>query len=406
MKILYNLLLALIVALSVSLTSCSNKGSDDVFPNGDSDTLRSLTFVYIMAENSLSSYAASDILEMQLAANEIPDDCELLVFVDDISLPRICRICFDGLEGRCEVIHTFEEDFSSSDVNNARMVFNWVNENYPTRSLNVVMWSHGSGWVSGKKAPCQKSIGVDNDNNDFSNSTSAAIDIDELAMLLREQPVKPDMLLFDACFMQTLETAYALRGSARCIVASPAEIPAKGAPYDLLMEHLFAKKFDATKVIDAYCSDYMNMRDGVVLSMIDCSAMEQLAECCARYVPKAFERNNGDAKSAFSYLPNGYILVNKHYYPDFSDANAVMKQNLPDDEYKIWYSALKKTVPYWRTTGSWYSAVHRTTYKVDKDVYCGVSMYLPREGEGNRLYNTDFSTTEWYSAAGWSQTGW
>ena len=83
-----------------------------------------------------------------------------------------------------------------------------------------------------------------------------------------------------------------------------------------------------------------------------------------------------------------------------------MKQNLPDDEYKIWYSALKKAVPYWRTTGSWYSAVHRTTYKVDKDVYCGVSMYLPREGEGNRLYNTDFSTTEWYSAAGWSQTGW
>lgn len=405
MKLFSELFLALFVALSFLLSSCSGN-SEDAYTTADNDTLRNLTFVYIMAENSLSSYAASDIFEMKSAADEIPDDCELLLFVDDLSFPRICRIYFDGVEGQCETILTFEEDFSSSDINNVRMVFDWVNERYPARTLNVVMWSHGSGWVSGKSAPCQRSIGVDNGNNSFSNSTSAAIDIDELAVLLQEQPVKPTMLLFDACFMQTVETAYALRNSVDYIVASPAEIPADGAPYDLLVEHLFAKNFDARKIIDAYCSDYANKRDGVVLSMIDCSAMEQLAECSARYIPKAFERVKGDAKRGFSYLPNGYFIASRDYYPDFSDVNAVMKANLAADDYEQWYRVLMLAVPYRATTGSWYSAVHRTTYKVNNELFCGVSMYLPCEGEDNKAYNTDFSTTEWYTAAGWIGTGW
>lgn len=406
MKLLSNLFYTFCSILFFAFASCSNNSDDVVFPAVEGDTLRNLTFIYIMAENSLSSYAASDIYEMKLAADEIPDDCELLLFVDDVSLPRICRIFFDGVEGQCETLYTFEDDFSSSDVDNARMVFHWINERYPARTLNVVMWSHGSGWISGKNAPCQRSIGVDNDNNSFSNSTAAAIDVDELAMLLQEQPVKPKMLLFDACFMQTLETAYALRASADYIVASPAEIPADGAPYDLLLEHFFAKKFDAKKVVDAYCSDYQNKRDGVVLSMIDCSAMEQLAECSAQYIPKAFERVKGESEKVFSYLPNGYSIAPKYYYPDFSDANAAMKSTLAEDDYEHWRLFLERAVPYWATTGGWYSAVHRKIYNVDKEVYCGVSMYVPREGEKNVFYNSDFATTEWYRVAGWSKTGW
>ncbi len=404
MKLLSNLLC--FFCAIISFASCSKNSGDGAFRSEDGDTLRNLTFVYIMAENSLSSYASFDIYEMKMAADEIPDDCELLLFVDDVSLPRISRVYFDGVEGQCEILHTFEDDFSSSDVENARMVFDWVNERYPARSLNVVMWSHGSGWVSGKMAPCQRSIGVDNDNNNFSNSTSAAIDIEELAILLKEQPVKPTMLLFDACFMQTLETAYALRNSVGCIIASPAEIPADGAPYDLLLEHFFARKFDASKVVDAYCADYVNKRDGVVLSVVDCSAVEQLAECSARYIPKVFEREKFNPKSVFSYLPNGYSITSRHFYPDFSDANAVMKSHLEAEDYEQWYKALRLAVPYRATTGSWYSAVHRTTYKVDKEEYCAVSMYVPREGDESLFYNTDFSTTEWYKAAGWSQTGW
>ena len=134
--------------------------------------------------------------------------------------------------------------------------------------------------------------------------------------------------------------------------------------------------------------------------------MEQLAECSAQYIPKAFERVKGESEKVFSYLPNGYSIAPKYYYPDFSDANAFMKSTLAEDDYEHWRLFLERAVPYWATTGGWYSAVHRKIYNVDKEVCCGVSMYVPREGEKNVFYNTDFATTEWYRVAGWSKTGW
>lgn len=397
------LLFIFIGYLLLSTVACSD--SDDNRHSPVDGSLRNLTFVYIMAENSLSSYATSDLLEMKMAANVIPDDCELLVFIDDVKHPRICRMHHNGKTAQCDTIHSFKNDFSSSDIENARMVFSWVNERYPAQTMNVVLWSHGSGWVTGNKVR-NKSLGMDNEKNDYSNYTSAALDIDELSLLLSELKVKPTVLLFDACFMQTIETAYELRNSAEWIIASPAEIPAKGAPYDILMEHLFAKDIDPIAIVDAYCSDYLNKREGVVLSVIDCNAMEQFAKDCAEYIPVAFNRSKGDANTAFSYLKGGYYLGGASRYPDYSDLNAVMKNNLDASLYNEWRKSLANVVLYKATTGSWYSALHRKYYTVDKDVYCGVSMYLPREGEDNLYYNTDFVSTSWYSAAGWGQAGW
>lgn len=398
------LFVAAAVIQLVSLVACS--GDDDNSGPYGNDELRNLTFVYMMAENSLSGYATSDIKEMMSAAADIPDDCALIVFVDDVLRPRICRI-YNGAKGAvCDTVHTFREDFASSSAANARMVFRWVAERYSAQRLNVVLWSHGSGWVAGGRAPRNRSIGVDNGKNDYSNSDTEVLDIEDIPLLLSEFPVRPTVLMFDACFMQTLETAYALRECAQWIVASPAEIPADGAPYDLLLEHFFALDVNAAHIVDAYCDAYENEWSGVVLSVVDCNAMEQLAACCRELVPTAFERAKGEAVAAFSYLPGGYSSGGVNYYPDFTDANAAMRKALDAASFGVWRAALERAVPYRATTGRWYSAVHSINYKVDRDNYCGVSMYLPCEGERCKDYNADFSSTAWYAAAGWSLTGW
>lgn len=398
------LLVAVAAVLLASSVACS--GDDDGLGLRGDDELRNLTFVYMMAENSLSGYAEADIKEMMSAAVEIPDDCALIVFVDDVLRPRICRI-YSGAKGVvCDTIHTFGKDFVSSGVDNARMVFRRVAERYSAQTLNVVLWSHGSGWVAGRRTPRSRSIGVDNGKNDYSNTDTEVLDIEDIPLLLSEFPVRPTVLMFDACFMQTLETAYALRECAQWIVASPAEIPADGAPYDLLLEHFFAHDVNAAHIVDAYCDAYEDAWGGVVLSVVDCTAMEQLAICCRGLVPAAFERAKGEAVAAFSYLPGGYSSGEVDYYPDFTDANAAMQKALDAVSYGAWRAALDRAVPYRATTGRWYSAVHRINYKVDRENYCGVSMYVPREGERFEAYNADFSSTAWYEAAGWSLTGW
>ncbi len=397
-------LVGAVVLLLVSSVACS--GDDDSRGPSANGGLRNLTFVYMMAENSLSGYATFDILEMMSAAAEIPDDCALIVFVDDVLCPRICRIRY-GTEGAvCDTIYTFEKDFASSGVDNARMVFRWVGERYAAQTVNVVLWSHGSGWVASSRAPGSRSIGVDNGENSYSNAATAALEISDIPLLLAELPVRPSVLMFDACFMQTLETAYELRNCARWIVASPAEIPAEGAPYDLLLEHFFARTISSVDIVDAYCAAYTGKWSGVVLSVVNCDAMEQLAACCRECVPEAFERVRGEAEAAFSYLPGGYSSGGVDYYPDFTDANAVMQKALDAASLVAWREALDRAVPYRATTGRWYSAVHRINYKVDYANYCGVSMYVPREDERCKAYNADFSSTAWYKAAGWSLTGW
>ena len=124
----------------------------------ETDTAKSLTLVYMMAENSLSSYAKKDIDEMMVAASSVPDDSKLLVFIDDNKLPRIYHIHADDGTAVCDTVYRFENDFCSSDTTAMRVVFDWVYENYPADSLNLIMWSHGSGWVNGtmQHAPCKK----------------------------------------------------------------------------------------------------------------------------------------------------------------------------------------------------------------------------------------------------------
>ena len=48
--------------------------------------------VYMAADNNLASYHQSDIEEMLKKAGDIPENCRLLVYVDDASLPRIISI--------------------------------------------------------------------------------------------------------------------------------------------------------------------------------------------------------------------------------------------------------------------------------------------------------------------------
>lgn len=87
--------------------------------------------------------------------------------------------------------------------------------------------------------------------------------------------------MFDACFMQCAEVAYALRDCANWIIASPAEIPGYGAPYDIVVPLFFDATASPQSIIDAYKAGYEGENTGVVLSAVRCAAMQQFADATA-----------------------------------------------------------------------------------------------------------------------------
>lgn len=51
--------------------------------------------------------------------------------------------------------------------------------------------------------------------------------------------IRFEYILFDDCFMSSIEVAYDLRKITRHLIASPCEVMAYGYPYDLVMPYLF-----------------------------------------------------------------------------------------------------------------------------------------------------------------------
>ena len=393
------------------LVACYDDSSNgiDLPSGGRVDTLRTSTLVYIMAENNLNSYSKKDIAEMYRGATDVPCDCGMFAFVDDVSVPRILRFYNEGGAPVCDTVYTFSDDFCSSDIDEFGGVFDWLLHNYPTKELNLVLWSHGSGWLKDAgRERAQRVIGFDNGVNSSGNSYPSvkAVEVHELAGFLEALPVKKGFIMFDACFMQGIEVIYELRNCADWIIASPAEIPGNGAPYDKLMPLFFAKALSPSAIIRAYYDNYP-YHTGVLLSVVDCSNIEAFADATAPYIPKYFSKVSPVSYSEiFQYLKGGYF-GDLASYPCYFDMNGAMMLHLTDKEYREWKKAFDRMVPYSCAAEGWPTVYNRTgRFATDIEQFGGVSMYLPRSRGEYESFNEDFATMEWYSRVGWENAGW
>ena len=145
------------------------------------DLANRTVLAYIIAENSLSSFAQEDIDEMkQGIANNMPDNNNMLVYVDDTKNPRILRLYKSGTTARCDTVYQYTENKISTDPAVFQQVLNYTIDNYPAKNYGLVMWSHGDGWLPATQKVDTRMIGIDNGMDTTSNS-GPAMDITDMA---------------------------------------------------------------------------------------------------------------------------------------------------------------------------------------------------------------------------------
>jgi hypothetical protein len=394
------------MSLLLGVTSCHWFSPDDEV-NYDRTVL-----AYIAAENSLSygAFHEQDIDEMLQAAGDIPTNSRLLIYLDDTSNPRILSIeQQSGRRPTSRVVYEYSEEQNSGDVETLRTVMEWVYDNYPSSTYGLIFWSHGDAWLPAKAIP-QRSICIDNERNNYSNSGSK-MDIADVADVLAGFPCF-EFIMFDACFMQAVEVAYELRNVARYVIASPAEIPNPGAPYERMVKPFFGIPFDGAEVVEQYYRmyndsvmpvyDYGSDRYGVSLSVIDCGHLDALANATAGMITKYVSRDEAtDLKGVQRYYP-----LSSKSRPEFYDMNGYMQRLITDEaDYVRWKSVFDLAVPYARSTAWWYSNDAYTQH-VDLDNYGGVSCYVPQDRSIYDGLNEKFRATSWYMDAGWHEVGW
>lgn len=102
----------------------------------------------------------------------------------------------------------------------------WGLNRYDADRTMLVLWSHGDSWYKGDQS---KWICSDDDAE-----TALSVSNGDLKEALGDLP-KLDILLFDACSMQTIEVLTEISGVADYVIGSEDLVPDTGFPYDTLL---------------------------------------------------------------------------------------------------------------------------------------------------------------------------
>ena len=104
----------------------------------------------------------------------------------------------------------------------------------------LIIGGHGTGWNNisdwtdypnqAKRKAALKTRSFGGLDNTY------AINVSSLAQAIETNGIKMQYILFDACYMSNVETAYELKDATNFLLASPNEIMAKGLPYEDIWE--------------------------------------------------------------------------------------------------------------------------------------------------------------------------
>ena len=399
----------------LTTTSCHDT-EDQVW-----EELRHTVIIYMAAENTLSEFVASDSAEIANAAATLPEDVRVVLYIDD---DKSSRLCLKEHNQEMVTVKTYSRNVCSTDSASMLQVLREIVHTFPAQSYGLVCWSHATGWLfmdstsvdlplpapattANRRDVRRRSFGFDNGLRQPFYNGGPTMNIPTLANVLAQLP-HFEYILFDACFMQSVEVAYELRNVCNWMIGSPAEIPADGAPYHLVLPLLCANPFQAEAVVDAYHSYYdsgqgYRVYGGVELSAVAMSGMEQLAAATRQCVQTIW----GDRKEAETESVQFY--TNYIEYPDFWDMKSLFHKNLLQPDFEQWCKALSAAVPYVRLSDRWttsYAGFFYSTYPLFDRAHCAaISAYAPINND-EYGWNKDYRRLQWYHAAGFDQAGW
>ncbi len=413
---MFRIIAYLFVALVVgSLVSCAVEGLDGdvevLEPNQSEHTL----VMYMFADNNLVGDMMSNIYNAEKGLMKSLPSSRLVVYLDKADTTVLYELKYlpygDGEHIRhCKVLKGYEKQ-DSSNPNVMCAVLGDVRELAPSKSYGLVVSGHGTGWfpkpssgtsysdqrVAAKEGSVGQEykfghlgedsmtrfVGYDNGSSESSMASN------DLVEGLRDMHF--DYIMFDACFMGSVEFLYDLRGAADYIISSPVEVMNAGMPYEDIVPLFFAPGRDIRRVgetiVDVYKNTGFSTKKSVAVSIVDCSKLENLANELAYIYRCASKGDESEPAEVLNRLVDQSRLqpLDRVEPTAFYDLDDFGLELCGDDELLLyrWRNALSEAVIYSGHTDDIWSARSAYDYwwiehKVDGVLdLCGVSTYLP-----------------------------
>ena len=362
--------------------------------------------IYMSAENSLSAYAETDLMEIKEGSMSLTEDDQLLVWYDRAKkdeLPWLARIVNGQLEDSVSIadMQISDKDEHSSDPHVFEEVLSYAYSHYPaTKGYGLTLWSHASGWMITDSIAYSRAYGVDNGVNSGLSDSGPSLNIPTISRVLEGLP-HLDFIFADCCNFMCLESMYELRKVTDYIVGSPAEIPNVGAPYDKVVPEMFKRQNAVQGIMEKYAA---NNKNYLPLSVVKTSEMDALAEATHNVLQAIYSRTDTEYPdmTGLIHYYNDYKSRFLSYYNIFYDAGDFVKRYATEAEYKQWKAVFDRVVidrvlaTKWDTNKSWYS--HYSDFEMTEERYHGVSMFVPQDpGLGfYEKYNKNIKKLGWW----------
>lgn len=387
------------ILLIGGLTACEQENEMIVHEPGQ----RTVLIYFVADNNNLASFVDDDLAELKKGIKEygLFDSQHLLAYIDkggEASLIELVEQ--DGIAVE-KMIKTYP-DRNSAGVAEMQEVFDDVfqNEAYQAESYGLVYWSHGDGWIP-YPLPATRWVGQDKGSGD------KRMNISELKQVLDTSP-HFDFIMFDACFMLSVEVAYELRDYCDYYICSPTETPGPGAPYDKILPYMLANG-KSVELAEAYFNVYAALYDGgknisdsnwtggVSIGVLKTSQLQFLAEATEQALSNAEVVSCIDLRSSvFDYDQRG-LSSHIGYY----DLVGMMQQLLNNSDYVLWKESYDAAITYWNTTPKNYSQYVRDNGMFSMEGANGMTHYIPSSPDTEAC--VAYRSLEWYEDAGISK---
>lgn len=382
----------LILALCLFGVASCEKNEDPVASTTDQTVL-----MYLPWASNLLSYFQTNISDMESAiAKGILKHEKVLVFLS--TSPTNAEL-FELKYQKGECIRIPLKSYTSPAFTTAAgitAILEDVKTFAPAHRYAMTIGCHGMGWIPVSKSGKARSIGQKYHwehegvpvTRFFGGITSDyQTDITTLAQGITDARIKMEYILFDDCYMSSIETAYDLKNVTDYLIASPCEIMAYGMPYAVIGPHLLGK-VNYEEVCNAFLAFYQNYTDMPcgTIGVTVCSELDLLADVMKEI----------NAKCTFDTSLRNSVQRLDGYSPvlffDYGDYVAKLCKDAPNLQAKF-EAQLERTVPskYRKHTDYFYSM---SAGKVKINTYSAITTSAPS-------INSQAATlpeTAWYKA--------
>lgn len=292
--------------------------------------------IFLNADNNLDSFGVDDLAEMSQGggSNEFRN---IICLLDREHGPATTH--YVTAEGS-QII----KENGELDMGDYKEFVKYVTDTakaYPAKHYAAIFWNHGSGW---KDAHGEIIKGISYDDSSSNHITTGQLTI-ALKEIEKNLGKKLDILGFDACLMQMIEVAYAVKDHCDYLIASQETEPGEGWCYDDIGK-AWKKGLKpaqlASLIVEKYAASYEGGSAGS-------SSTTQSALVCAK-IDALCDAINGLCKSAISgnYAKEFKAALNsvqKFYYRtniDLGHFIKLTKSSIKDESYQTAVTKLEK----------------------------------------------------------------